>query len=141
MISDKLPIIQRVMKTFILLLVTIFTYSSIAAQSASFKHLLGKWEGKDLENTTTGLEIVDSSKLYLVYGGEKKEVASYRADFSKNPAWLDLTLKDSTEIITIRTLMSFINDNLLKWQLFESENRPEHFASDRGEIIYLRRAN
>jgi hypothetical protein len=129
------------MKTFILLLITIFAYSSIAAQSASFNHLLGKWEGKDLENTTTGLEIVDSSKLYLVYGNEKKEVVSYSADFSKNPAWFDLTFKDSTEIITIRTLMSFINDNLVKWQLFASENRPEYFATDQGEIIYLRRIN
>jgi uncharacterized membrane protein len=65
MISDKLYIIQKVMKTFILLLITIFIYSSIAAQSASFHHLIGKWEGVDSENTTTGLEVADSSSLYL----------------------------------------------------------------------------
>ncbi len=68
-------------------------------------------------------------------------MVSYSADFSKNPGWLDLTINNPSEEITIKTLLLFINDNLLQWQLFASENRPEHFQSDRGEIIYLRRTN
>lgn len=114
------------------------SYSALAQQKG-FALLAGNWEAVDSENSSGGLEIVDSTKIFLVYGDEKKAVSSFKIDFSKSPAWFDFTIKDSTQILQLKSLVQFINDDLIQWQVFESDVRPAHFTQSGGQMVYLRR--
>jgi hypothetical protein len=125
-----------------ILMILLFAFFHIFAftQSASFEKLIGKWEAVDADNQSGRLEVVDSSKIFLAYGQEKKPISSFKADFSKSPVWFDFTVSNDTNNIKIKSILLFINDNLLQWQVFQGDAvRPAHFTEDKGEIIYLRR--
>lgn len=124
------------MKHYILGLLAciVFSNSSIG-QNLSWKNLTGRWEGAD----GGGIEVVDSSKVYLIYGSQRKQLSNYKVDFSKTPAWFDFTVSDSSQTTSVRSLLLMVNDDLLKWQVFEDDNRPAHFSSDNGDLLYLRR--
>ncbi len=105
----------------------------------SIQSLVGSWEAVRAANEGGGLEVVDSATLYLVYGDQKKKITSYKADFTQSPVRFDFAVKDSTETINLKSLIEFINNDMIKWQLFEGDAMPVHFVNDRGEILYLRR--
>ena len=108
---------------------------SVAAQKHSLKNLVGRWESAD----GAGIEIVDSAKIFLLYNGDKKQVISYETNFSKNPCWFDFTVgSDSSGSISMKSLLLFVNDDLLQWQIFE-EDRPTNFSVDKGTMVYLKR--
>lgn len=124
------------MKNYILGLLACFVFSTGAfGQNLSWKNLTGRWEGPD----GGGIEVVDSSKVYLFYGDQRKQLSNYKVDFSKTPAWFDFTVSDSSETTSVHSLLLMINEDLLKWQVFEEDNRPVHFSSDNGDLLYLRR--
>lgn len=116
----------------------LFCFTTVA-QQRSIKNLIGTWEAVRTENDGGGLQVVDSAQIFLVYGDQKKKVASYRADFSHSPARFDFVVQDSTESLNLKSLIEFINDDLIKWQLFEGDVQPVHFTSNSGEVVYLRR--
>ena len=126
------------MRRMIIVLLMFISYAS-QAQTRSIQNLIGKWEAVGKTDESGGLEVVDSSKIFLVYGDEKMQVVSYDADFTKTPAWFDFTVKDSIKQITIKSLLQFVNDDLVQWQVFDGETRPVIFAADRGEMVYLKR--
>ncbi len=124
------------MKNYIMGLLACFVFSNSSfGQNLSWKDLTGRWEGAD----GGGIEVVDSSKVYLIYGSQRKQLSSYKVDFSKTPAWFDFTVTDSSQTMNMRSLLLMVNNDLLKWQVFEDDNRPVHFSSDNGDLLYLRR--
>ncbi len=122
----------------ILTLFTLFFFTALQAQRINSK-LIGKWEAVGSDNAGVGLEVIDSSQIYVVYGTEKKKLVSFKADFSKSPAGFDFMVKDSSELIPLKSLVHFVNDDLIQWQLFDSATRPDHFTDKSGEMVYLRR--
>jgi hypothetical protein len=128
---------MRILILFVLL-TSAFSTTGLA-QGRSMKDLIGRWEVVDSENSSAGLEVINDNQIFLTYGSDKKPVHSYKADFQKSPAWFDFTIRDSTSEMTIRSLIQFINDDLIQWQLFDSDIRPAHFTQTGGEIVYLRR--
>ena len=106
-----------------------------AQKKYSFENLKGSWRNRN----GAGLDIVDSNTIYIVYGTQKKLVTQSRADFSKTPVWLDLAVKDSGKLTTLKSLLLFVNDDLLQWQVFDSETRPAYFNADRGDMLFLKR--
>lgn len=108
-------------------------------QGRSFQQLVGSWEAVDSENQSGGLEIVDSQRIFLVYGKERKPIASCKFDFSKSPCWFDFTLKDSTNTMAMKSILLFVNDDLIQWQVFDGDARPAHFTEGSGQMVYLRR--
>lgn len=106
----------------------------VQAQTYNIKNLIGRWESAE----GGGIEMIDSSRVFIVYGNDKKQISSYQADFSKSPAWFDFVISDSTEKISLKSLLLFVNDEMIQWQLFEDE-RPGNFSSQKGEMVYLRR--
>lgn len=127
------------MKTFFTLLVALLCASPLWAQNKSFKQLVGKWEAVDSENQSGGLEIIDSVQIFLVYGTERKVVDSCKFDFAKSPCWFDFSIKDSTGTMNLKSILFFVSDDLIQWQVFDGEKRPTQFSSDAGEMVYLRR--
>lgn len=109
--------------------------SNLSAQNASIKTLAGRWETTD----GAGLEIIDSSKIFVTYGNERRPIISYKADFSKSPCWFDFVIKDTAQqLSTIKSLL-LLDKDVLKWQVFEDGDRPANFAADKGDIVILRR--
>lgn len=109
------------------------------AQKRTIQSLVGHWEAVDSENASGGIEVLDSSKLFLVYGTERKPIVSYTADFTKAPGWFDFTIKDSSGTMALKSLLQFINDDLIQWQVFDESVRPAHFVESEGTMVYLRR--
>jgi hypothetical protein len=122
-------------KVLLSLLVVVGIGQAVTAQQVSWKDLQGRWETPD----GAGIEIVDSSRIYLVYGSQKKAINQFQVDFSKSPAQFDFIVKDSTQTVSMKSILVLINDDILKWQVFETEDHPAHFTSNEGELVYLRR--
>jgi hypothetical protein len=109
--------------------------ANVSAQNTPIKTLAGRWETTD----GAGLEIIDSSKIFVTYGNERRPIISYKADFSKSPCWFDFVVKDTAQqLSTIKSLLLLDND-VLKWQVFEDGDRPSNFAADKGDFVILRR--
>lgn len=127
------------MKTLMMVMLgTLFFFNKTVAQSRDLSFLVGRWEAVQSRNAGGGIEVVDTSKIYLFFGEERKPLLSFEADFSKSPAWFDFTVKDTAGNIRLQSLLQFINDDLIKWQLFD-DARAERFTTTRGEILFLRR--
>lgn len=119
------------MGLFVILLISATT----SAQNTSIKSLVGRWETTD----GAGLEVIDSARIFVTYGKERKAILSYQADFSKSPCWFDFVVKDTAQkLSTIKSLLLLDND-VLKWQVFEDGDRPTNFAADKGDIVVMRR--
>jgi len=127
-----------VMKKVLMGVLFVFSASFYAsAQNYFVKTLIGRWEDSD----GGGIEVVDSSKLFLVYGKEKKPIISYKADFTKSPAWFDFVVQDSTKQLQMKSLLLLQNDGNLKWQVFDDAYRMNDFTPGKGDIVILRRKN
>lgn len=127
------------MKEIFILLVAVVCSTALWGQSRTFKNLVGMWEAVDSENQSGGLEFIDTQKIYLVYGKERKPVTSCKFDLSRSPGWFDFAVVDSTGIMNLKSLLLFVNDDLIQWQVFDGEARPAHFSEDGGQMVYLRR--
>ena len=125
------------MKKVLVALVFFFTMSTAvnAQKKYDFETLKGSWRNSH----GAGLDIVDSNTIYIVYGEQRKKVTNSRADFSKSPVWLDLAVKDSSQVVTLKSLLLFVSDDLIQWQVFDSETRPAYFSMDRGDMLFLKR--
>jgi hypothetical protein len=122
-------------KLLVTLLIAIGLGPSVQAQTPCIKNLVGKWESP----VGAGIEVVDSSHIFIVYGKDKKLVSSYQADFSKSPCWFDFTIKDSSQSFTVQSLLLFVSNDLVQWQVFDDGSRPSTFTSEKGEMVYMRR--
>ena len=105
----------------------------------NFKDLIGHWEIIDQQGTNITLDI-DSSAILLSYDGEKKKIIDYKIDFTKSPIWFDFSTSDTSSVVTVKSILEILNDNMIKWQLFVDEDRTPHFSSTKGEMFYLRKA-
>ena len=127
------------MKVVIIAVCTLLITSlETVAQKRNMQDLRGIWEAMG-KNKNGGLQVVDSTEIYLVYGTHKMQVIQWHADFSKTPAWIDFTVEDSTREIRLKSLLQFIDDDLIQWQIFYEGARPVIFASGRGDMVYLRK--
>jgi hypothetical protein len=105
------------------------------SQQLCIKDLVGRWETND----GAGLEIIDSSRVFVTYGKERKPILSYQADFSKSPCWFDFVVKDSAQKLTTMRSLLLLDHDVLKWQVFDDGERPADFTADRGDIVLMRR--
>lgn len=124
----------------IILSVILLSSSHIHGQVKSYKDILGKWDivGEDMPGAS--LEIFDSTKIFLTYMGEKRQVISPLLDTKKNPAWFDFTIIDSTSgPIQVKTIIQVYSNGVMKWQLFIEEDRSSYFTSSKGELMYLKK--
>ena len=129
------------MKRIILatLIITFFGLNGFSQQK-KLKDLIGRWEIVGEQNTGACLEVIDSTTLVLIYDGEKRKIIDYKIDFTKSPIWFDFSTGDSSSVVTVKSLLEIMNDNMIKWQLFMDEDRTVHFSSSKGELFYLRKA-
>lgn len=125
------------MKKVIVALVLFLTTGVVAdaQKKYDFESLKGSWRN----SSGAGLDIMDSNTIFIVYGSQRKQVTRSRADFSKSPVWFDLAVKDSSHMVTLKSLLLFVNEDLIQWQVFDSETRPAYFSTTRGDMLFLKR--
>lgn len=116
-------------------------YVSQVVPAKKFQSMVGSWEIIGEQDFGGGLEIIDSATILIRYMGEEKKILEYKIDFSKSPYWFDFSAKDSTSVSSFKSLLEFVNDDMLKWQIFVDEERANHFTSTTGESFYLKRTN
>ena len=126
-------------KLFYIISLTLLTGLGANAQVKSFKDIIGKWEIVGQGMNGASLEVIDSNRIYLTYGGEKKDVFDAVLNTKKSPAWFDFKIRDSTEVLQVKTLIHVYSDGVMKWQLFIEDERPEFFTSNKGEMMYLKK--
>ena len=113
---------------------------SVLAQK-KFNDMIGRWDIAGEQNAGASLEIIDSSTMILNYMGETRRISNIKMDFSKTPAWIDFTTRDSSNALqNIKGLVE-IGDNVMKWELFVDEERTTYFTSRKGELLYLKRSS
>lgn len=110
-----------------------------STQTKKFRDIIGHWEIAGEQNAGASLQINDSSSIVLNYMGEKRIITDYKIDFTKSPIWFDFSTKDSTSMLSIKSLLQIMGDDTIKWQLFIDEDRPNHFSSTKGELFYLKK--
>ena len=115
----------------------LFISLAVTAQSnqRNFNDLIGSWRNKN----GFGIDVLDSATIYLVRGGNHKLAALLNADFSSNPLWLDLSLKESGKVTNLKSLLVFITDDTVQWQLYDTEAKPAGLRSDNRNTLFLRR--
>ena len=106
-------------------------------ETHSFQDLVGSWRNKG----GAGLDIMDSNTVYIVRGGQRKLAVATLSDVAKAPVTFNLTIKDSSKVVTLKGLLMLVGDNLLQWQVFDSETKPASFSSHstRGDMLFLKR--
>ena len=55
----------------------LFASMMVLAQTRDITSLVGKWEAVDVDDKNGGLEVIDSTTIFLVYGNNKLPVISY----------------------------------------------------------------
>jgi hypothetical protein len=103
----------------------------------SIQDLVGSWRNKG----GAGLDIVDSNTVFIVRGGQRKLALATLSDINKAPVTFNLTIKDSSKVVTLKGLLMLVGDNLLQWQVFDSETKPASFSSysTRKDMLFLKR--
>lgn len=109
------------------------------SQQKKLKDLLGRWEIIGEQNMEASLDVIDSLTIVLVYMGETRKIVDYKFNFEKSPIWFDFSTEDSASTVSVKSLMEIVNDNMIKWQLFVDDSRPDHFSSTKGDLFYLRK--
>lgn len=100
-----------------------------------FKNLVGKWR----TSSGAGLDVVDSNTIYIVHGDQRKLANISLADFSRNPASLNLNVKEPAKAVTLKSLLLFVNDITLQWQVFDTEVKPASFGNTRSDMLFLKK--
>jgi hypothetical protein len=117
---------------------SLFVVMTVQAQTGpkrTVQELVGMWRNK----SGAGLDIVDSNTVYIVRGHQRKLAFATLSDVHKSPATFTLTVKDSFKITTLKSLLLLVKDDVLQWQLFDSETRPVSFSYRRGDMLFLKR--
>jgi hypothetical protein len=115
------------------------TRASVSTPAKKFQNLVGSWEIIGEQDSGGGLEIVDSATILIRFMGEEKKLTDYKIDFSRAPFWFDFSAKDSASTLNFKSLIEFVNDDMLKWQVFTDGERVNHFTSATGELYYLKK--
>lgn len=129
--------VEVMKKVCVLVGVFILSILQVFSQQKKFRDIVGSWKVTGEQASGASLQITDSTDIVFTYQGEKKKVLDYNIDFSKSPAWFDFSISDTASVVKVKSIMEVINDNMIKWQLFIDEDRPDHFSSGKGELFYL----
>lgn len=124
------------MKQFFLYILMCFTLA-VSAQTKTLKDFTGTWLA--VNENDAGLEVVDSSTVYIIYGTQRKAAVNPTFDFTKSPVRFNFGVKDEKQNLSMKSLILFVNDDLLQWQIFDGDVQPAAFSSNQGDLMYLRR--
>ncbi len=98
---------------------------TISAQQHTISDLAGRWEAAD--GTSGTMEFIEGSKVVVSVSGMQIPTASYTVDFSQDPIWFDVFISPGK---AVKSLLKFVDDNTIKWQVFIDGDRPLDFTDN-----------
>lgn len=101
------------MKKLVLLFI-LFSLHSVKAQENN--SIIGKWV--DADKKTSVVDFFENKTANLSMMGKVIPINEYKTDNSKNPIWVDFTIKIGSQSITLFGLAEFIDANTIKWEVF-----------------------
>ena len=110
-------------KILTFILVSFFLIHAPAfTQIKSNRDLIGKWQG-----TKISVEFFSNLKLSLTVPGGRLPVATYSADFMKNPVELKIILTDHGQTIIYKGLLEFVDNETIRLKYFDENQNGEAF--------------
>lgn len=106
---------------------------SASAQIRSNRDLVGKWRGTDMQ-----LEFFSDSKVIMIVPGGKLPVATYSADFMKNPIALNISVTDNGQKIVYKGELEFLNNETIRLKYFGDDENNDAFA--KGRTVTLKKS-
>jgi hypothetical protein len=113
-----------IMKKLLVFAAALVAFTSTNAQDRSLKDIIGKWQ---MPGNFGSLEFIDSTHLVTTMQGRKVGEGTYVMDFTKNPIWLDVTIRQGGRSMTTKQILEFIDDNTIRWQNSATLDRPKAF--------------
>jgi hypothetical protein len=127
-------------KIVIITAIICFLQINSFSQATRFTTMIGSWQIVSDDEPGGRLDVIDSNTIIIKFMGEEKKLTGCKIDFSRSPYWFDFSATDTTTAFSnFKSLLDFVNDDTMRWQVFIDEDRPDHFTSDGGELFYLRR--
>lgn len=124
------------MKKVMVVLSLLASFTALSqSHKYSFEDLVGSWRNK----SGAGLDVVDSNTIYIVNGGHRKLAKATVSGFDKNPLSLTLSVKKTSRVVTLKSLLLFVNDDTLQWQVFDTDTKPVSLRSGRGNMLFLKK--
>lgn len=94
----------------------------------------GKWTGID-DKGDSAIITFSSNTMIMEFEGDKASPCDYKIDYTKDPIWIDLIMKNENQEEAIPALVKFLDANTIKWELFPfASSRPTKFSSESNEI-------
>ena len=128
-------------KLVIWLLVFVFLGTEGFSQTKKFRDMIGLWDIIGEQDSGGRLQVIDSSTILIRFMGEEKTILRYNIDFSKSPCRFDFSCKDTASISYFKSILEFVGEDTLKWQIFTDDEKADHFTSRTGDLFYLKRVN
>ena len=119
------------MRVFLIFLCLSFQIIIISAQDNKVD---GKWTGID-EKGDLAVLTFSSNTVVMEFEGEQASPFDYKIDYTKDPIWIDLIMKNENQKEIIPALIKFLDSNTIKWEVFPfTSSRPIKFSSESNEI-------
>ena len=109
-----------------------FSIMNAFAQIRSNRDLVGKWQSKD-----TKLEFFRDSKVMMIVPGGTLPVATYTADFMKNPIEIKITLTDNGQEIIYHGRLQFTDNETILIQ-YSGDNDINN--TDKSRTLILKKS-
>jgi hypothetical protein len=126
-----------IMRYSVILFLICFSLNAFGQQND--KSVVGKWIGTDEKNQTGGIQFLDDGTATLLMMGQEMPISEYKVDYSKDPIWIDLIVKNNGQTRTLYGLISFIDSTTIKWEVFPMANnsRPEKFSEETSDTAVI----
>jgi hypothetical protein len=121
-------------------LILIFS-ASLAFGQQKNNSIIGKWTGTDDKNQTGGIEFLSNGTAKLIVMEQEMPINEYKVDYSKDPIWIDLIVKNNDQARTLFGLITFIDSTTIKWEVFPvpTDNRPSKFTDNSDTTVILKK--
>ncbi len=110
-----------------------------SAQTKITEKLIGTWESIDTAQETGSIIVKNNGILLLVLSPTDSIECKYQVDTTKSPMHFDIIIEeeDGGEVNTMKSLLVFINNDTLKWEVFFDRERTPNFRGETGKDIVL----
>lgn len=102
--------------------------------------LIGTWEGIDSAQERGSIVFKSDSIMLLVLSPTETIECKFQIDTSKSPMYFDIIVEEDGEIRTMESLVLFVNNDTIKWEIFFDRARTPNFTAEASaDIVLLQR--
>ena len=119
------------MQKYLYILLLVVFSNQVSAQIRSNRDLVGKWQGRDMQ-----LEFFSDQKVMMILPGGKLPVATFTADYMRNPVALIITLVNNGQKMIYRGNLQFLDNENIELEYFGGG---EDNVFEKGRVVKLKK--